>query len=178
MYRDTFQKYRGQGSIWLSWKNDRIQLRRGGQNRVDLSFCVLPCFAVLGGPKIPKTARKVSLPHPFYVPQMLVKTRVWEQCPQRTGKRQIDPILPICKASGAFLLTVVLWSFFAYNWSFFAYGWSFFACSVKVPLISTWMDCEQRFPTVSRKAPTVSKKKKRGPFPRHFLDLVQFRRIF
>ena len=49
----------------------------GGVNRVDLSFCVFPCFAVFGGLKIPrcwkkKTARKVSLSRPFLcVPQML-----------------------------------------------------------------------------------------------------------
>ena len=49
-----------------------------------------------------KTARKVSLPHPFFcVPQMLVKTRTWEQCPhmlagKARGKWQIDPILPTC----------------------------------------------------------------------------------
>ena len=30
----------------------------GGYRRVDLSFCVFPCFAVFGGPKIPKCWEK------------------------------------------------------------------------------------------------------------------------
>ena len=46
------------------------------------------------------TAWRVSLSHPFCVPQMLVQTRIWEQCPhmlggKARGKWQIDPILPI-----------------------------------------------------------------------------------
>ena len=50
------------------------------------------------------------------------------------------------------------WSFFVYNFSFFAYNWSFFAYSVKVCLIRALRDCKQRSLTVSKKAPTVSKK--------------------
>ena len=67
--------------------------------------------------------------------------------------------------SGAFLLTVdnfsfftYNWSFFAYSFSFFAYSWSFFAHSGKVRLIRALRDCKQRSLTVSKKAPTVSKK--------------------
>ena len=37
--------------------------------------------------------------------------------------------------SGAFLLTIDNFSFFAYNFSFFAYSFSFFAYSGKVRLI-------------------------------------------
>ena len=46
--------------------------------------------------------------------------------------------------SGAFLLTIdnfsffaYSWSFFAYNFSFFTYSWSFFAYSGKVHLLRT-----------------------------------------
>ena len=53
--------------------------------------------------------------------------------------------------SGAFLLTVD-------NFSFFAYSWSFFAYSGKVLLIRALRNCKQRSLTVSKKAPTVSKK--------------------
>ena len=67
--------------------------------------------------------------------------------------------------SGAFLLTVDNFSFFTYNWSFFAYSfsfftysWSFFAYSGKVRLVRAFRDCKQRSLTVSKKAPTVSKK--------------------
>ena len=67
--------------------------------------------------------------------------------------------------NGAFLLTVDNFSFFAYSWSFFAYSfssftysWSFFAYNGKVCLIRTFRDCKQRSLTVSKKAPTVSKK--------------------
>ena len=43
-----------------------------------------------------KTARKVSLSHPFLgVPQMPAKTSTWEQRRQAQGKGQIDPTLPI-----------------------------------------------------------------------------------
>ena len=42
---------------------------RTNPSLVDLSFCVFPCFAVFGGPKIPKclgkTARNVSLLRSF-----------------------------------------------------------------------------------------------------------------
>ena len=71
--------------------------------------------------------------------------------------------LPAC--SGAFLLTVdnfnffaCSWSLFTYNFSFFTYGWSFFAYNGKVHLISTLRDCKQRSLTVSKKALTVSRK--------------------
>ena len=50
------------------------------------------------------------------------------------------------------------WSFFAYSFSFFTYSWSFFAYSGKVHLIRALRDCKQRSLTVSKKAPTVSKK--------------------
>ena len=67
--------------------------------------------------------------------------------------------------SGAFLLTIdnfsfftYSWSFFAYNFSFFTYSWSFPAYSGKVRLIRALRDCKQRSSTVSKKAPTVSKK--------------------
>ena len=75
-------------------------------------------------------------------------------------------------AVGSFLLTVELflltvdnfsfftysWSFFAYSFSFLTYSWSIFAYSGKVRLIRALRDCKQRFLTVSKKAPTVSKK--------------------
>ena len=67
--------------------------------------------------------------------------------------------------SGACLLTVDNLSFFTYNWSFFTYTFSFFSYSGsflayggKVRLISVLRDCKQRSSTVSKKAPTVSKK--------------------
>ena len=67
--------------------------------------------------------------------------------------------------SGAFLLTVDNFSFFtyslsffAYSFSFFTYSWSFCAYSGKVRLIGALRDCKQRSSTVSKKAPTVSKK--------------------
>ena len=60
--------------------------------------------------------------------------------------------------SGAFSRTVDNFSFFAYNFSFFTYSWSFFAYSGKVHLIWALRDCKQRSSTVSKKAPTVSKK--------------------
>ena len=53
--------------------------------------------------------------------------------------------------SGAFLLTVD-------NFSFFTYSWNFLAYSGKVRLIKALRDCKQRSLTVSKKAPTVSKK--------------------
>ena len=49
-------------------------------------------------------------------------------------------------------------SFFTYNWSSFAYSWSFSAYCGKVRLISTSADCKQISSTVSREAPTVSKR--------------------
>ena len=65
----------------------------------------------------------------------------------------------------SFLLTVdnfsfftYSWSFFAYSFSFFTYSWSFFAYSGKVCLTRALRDCKQRSFTVSKKAPTVSKK--------------------
>ena len=65
----------------------------------------------------------------------------------------------------SFLLTIDNFSFFAYSWSFSAYSfsfsaysWSFFAYSGKVLLIRALRDCKQRSLTVSKKAPTVSKK--------------------
>ena len=55
--------------------------------------------------------------------------------------------------SGAFLLTVD-------NLSFFTYSWSFFAYSGEVRLIRALRDCTQRSLTVSKRAPTASKKKR------------------
>ena len=67
--------------------------------------------------------------------------------------------------SGAFLLTIDKFSFFTYSWSSFAYSfsfstysWSFFAYGGKARLIRALRDCKQRSLTVSKKAPTVSKK--------------------
>ena len=60
--------------------------------------------------------------------------------------------------SGAFLLTIDNFSFFAHNFSFLTYSWSFFAYSGKVRLMRTLRDCKQRSLTVSKQAPTVSKK--------------------
>ena len=84
--------------------------------------------------------------------------------------------------SGAFLLPTTLdnFSFFTYNWSFFAYNfsfflltigaflltmgnvfthsWSFLAYNGKVRLIRALRDCKPRSSTVSKQAPTVSKK--------------------
>ena len=86
--------------------------------------------------------------------------------------------------SGAFLLTVDNFSFFTYNWSFFAYSfsfsaysWSFSAYSGKVRLIRALRDCKQRSLTVSKKAPTVSKKaspQKLGANKEHKLFLPPF----
>ena len=61
------------------------------------------------------------------------------------------------------LLTVVHFSFSAYTRSFFTYNWSScwssFACNGIVCLIrSSSVDCKQRSSTVSKKAPTVSRK--------------------
>ena len=78
--------------------------------------------------------------------------------------------------SGAFLLTIDTFSFFAYSWSFSAYNCSFFtynssflAYNGRVRLIRALRDCKQRSSTVSKKAPTVSKKlppkRKRIPVP-------------
>ena len=67
--------------------------------------------------------------------------------------------------SGAFLLTVDNFSFFAYNFSFstcsfsfFTYSWSFFAYSGKVHLIRALRDCKQRSLTVSKKSPNCKQK--------------------
>ena len=62
------------------------------------------------------------------------------------------------------------WTFSTYSFSFFAYSWSFFAYSGKVRLIRTLRDCKQRSSTVSKKAPTVSKKAS----PRVFLACLFF----
>ena len=57
-----------------------IHIPVGVQNRVDLSFCLFPCFAVFGGPKINKllgkATRKVSLSHPFLCASNARKTRI------------------------------------------------------------------------------------------------------
>ena len=60
--------------------------------------------------------------------------------------------------SGAFLLTVDNFSLFACSFSFFAYSWSFLTYSWKVRLIRSLRDCMRRSLTVSKKAPSVSKK--------------------
>ena len=72
--------------------------------------------------------------------------------------------------SGAFLLIIDIFSFFTYSWSFFTYFFSFsylplelFLLTVgKVCLTSALRDCKQRSWTVSKKAPTVSKKASPG----------------
>ena len=52
----------------------------GGLNWVNVSFCVFPCFAVFGSPKIPngweKQHEKCHCHTPFCVPHMRVKTRI------------------------------------------------------------------------------------------------------
>ena len=58
-------------------------------------------------------------------------------------------ILVFLLTVGAFLLTVL---------ASLTYSWSFFAYSGKVRLIRALRDCKQRSLTVSKKAPTVSKK--------------------
>ena len=58
-------------------------------------------------------------------------------------------ILALLLTVGAFLLTAL---------AFFPYSWSFFACNGKVRLIRALRDCKRRSLTVSKKAPTVSKK--------------------
>ena len=75
--------------------------------------------------------------------------------------------------SGAFLLSVDNFSFLLRVGAFllpisafFAYSWSFFAHSGKVRLIRALRDCKQRSLTVSKKAPTVSKKTK--PFQKEW----------
>ena len=67
--------------------------------------------------------------------------------------------------SGAFLLTIDNFSFLLTVGALLLtvlaslqYNWSFFACSGKVRLIRALRDCKQRSLTVSKKAPTVSKK--------------------
>ena len=67
--------------------------------------------------------------------------------------------------SGAFLLTVddfgffsYSWSFRAYSFSFLTYSWSFSAYSGKVRVLRALRDCKQGSSTVSKKAPTVTKK--------------------
>ena len=59
---------------------------------------------------------------------------------------------------GNFSFFTYSWSFFAYSSSFLTYNWSFFAYSGKVRLIRALRDCKPRSSTVSKKAPTVSKK--------------------
>ena len=67
--------------------------------------------------------------------------------------------------SGAFSRTIDSFSVFTYSWNFFTHNFSFFltvgafcACSGKVRLISALRHCKQRSLTVSKKAPTVSKR--------------------
>ena len=52
----------------------------------------------------------------------------------------------------------------------FTYSWSFFAYSGKVRLIRAVRDCKQRSSTVSKKAPTVSKKASPSIFSRSCLQ--------
>ena len=49
----------------------------GGVGRVDLSFCIFPCFTVFRGLKIPREKKheKCHCHSPFCGPQVLVKTR-------------------------------------------------------------------------------------------------------
>ena len=66
--------------------------------------------------------------------------------------------------SGAFLLTIDNLAFLLTIEAFlltvlaFTYDWSFFAYNGKVRLIRALRDCKQRSLTVSKQAPTVSKK--------------------
>ena len=73
-----------------------------------------------------------------------------------------------------FLLQLTIFSFFTYNWSLFVYSfsfltysWSFFAYSGRVRLIRALRDCKQRSLTVSKEAPTVSKKASPNAFAPH-----------
>ena len=45
-------------SVRMVWTSSRAG-SRGGGGGVDLSFCVFPCFAVFGGPKIPRCWKKL-----------------------------------------------------------------------------------------------------------------------
>ena len=73
--------------------------------------------------------------------------------------------LEACCSQWSFFTYSWQFSLFAYNWSFFAYNFRFlltiaavFCYSGKVRLISALRDCKQGSFTVSKKAPTVSKK--------------------
>ena len=85
---------------------------------------------MFGGPKIPrcweKQHEKCHCYTPFCVPQMLVKTRTWEQCPhmladKARGKWQIDPILPIYMGLDTYLIHIQtrtpLWRYPPYDYS-------------------------------------------------------------
>ena len=72
--------------------------------------------------------------------------------------RSKSRIFLIFGPSGNFSFSTYNWSFFAYNLSFLTYNWSSFAYNGKVRLISALRDCKQRTLTVSKQAPTVSKK--------------------
>ena len=76
----------------------------------------------------------------------------------------VSPKLSPTSLWKSLVLTVVLWASLLTALAFlptilaFDYSWSFFAYNGKVRLIGTAVDCKQRSSTVSRKAPTVSKK--------------------
>ena len=116
----------------------------GGQNRVDLSFCVFPCFAVFGGPKISrdweKQHKKCHCHTPFCVPQMLVKNRTWEQCPhmlagKARGKWQIDPILPIQDAPFTRVVFCIPWCVWSSEKArFFRHGLTSYGDGCRDPL--------------------------------------------
>ena len=87
---------------------------------------------------------------------------------QESKENRAKPTMPTktcteSKLDAAFLLTVVLGSFSAYKWSLFTYNWNFFPPIEALLLtgesaISSSTDCNQRSSTVSKTAPTVSKK--------------------
>ena len=105
---------------------------------------------------------------PQNTPKILVRNQ------DKTKYEKASPVLDAAflLTVGSFLLTVELflltvdhfsffaysWSFFAYSFSFLTYSWSFCAYSGKVRLVRALRDCKQRSLTVSKKAPTVSKK--------------------
>ena len=61
-------------------------------------------------------------------------------------------------ATGSLSFSAYSFSSFAYSFSFFTYSWSFFAYGGRVHLVRALRDCKQRSLTVSKKAPSVSRK--------------------
>ena len=71
---------------------------------------------------------------------------------------------------GAFLLTI---GAFHLQLLSFTYSWSFLAYNGKVRLISDLRDCKQRSLTVSKQAPTASKKASPLLFPKSISPVLQ-----